>query len=54
MAQAMPPSAFKNTKVGHGMWLMPASQAAAMRGPATQRPRKMAWGRGAERTARPW
>ena len=39
-----PPSAFQNRKFGQGMRVTPAIHAAVMRSPATQRPRKTAFG----------
>ena len=40
----MPPSAFQNRNVGQRIWFIPASHADAIRRPATQRPRKTAFG----------
>ena len=52
-AHVIPPSAFQNRNVGQGILFIPASHADAIRRPATQRPRKTAFGpwRGEERLA---
>ena len=43
-AHAIPPSAFQNRNVGQRILFIPASHADAIRRPATQRPRKTAFG----------
>ena len=43
-AHAIPPSAFQNRNVGHGILFIPASHAEAIRRPETQRPRNTAFG----------